>query len=921
MRKHMIGRVSEQELLRDLLDQARAGHGKFLMIIGEPGVGKSMLLNTLSSYARETDGTVLSGRAVEGAGTFRPLAEALMPPLRAGTLPDAPELRPYRAALGRLLPDWATPSVPETRVDPILVLGEGVLRLLTALDPEGCVLLLEDLHWADAETLALLDYLSGAVAAAPLLIAATAREHPSSPALKRLIGAATSVIALGRLGPEEVDEMIELSGRSLDEPERELIRHRSEGLPLLVDELLTSVPSDSSDRGAGPPWSVPASFAAVVESRLDSLDEPGRRVLSAAATLGVQPDWDLVPAIAGLDGDRAVNSLRRAVRAELLIIDGSVLTWRHALTREAIWAGLLPPERAVLSRRAAQVLLDRAGPDQELAAAELLVEAGDSDDGAALLLRIAERELAVGALRSAESILDQVAATGRFPIALASDRVEHLALTGRLDQALQIGVAALDGATGDDHAELCLRLARVAILVRRWGDADAYVARARRPSDPRSLILLADSAHGAGRIEAAAQFAARAVELAEQTADAEIGCEALIVQARIVRLGDGDRAGELFRRAAELAAEHGLKPWRVEALLGCGTVELLQDENSPTLLEARDLATDLGLLVKATSAELLLADHRMVVEGPAAVQEASAFLAERGRLLQLPMFVINGQLFRTTARAVAGDRAAVAADLDGLPSESELLPEFRAQVEMLWAIVAAVDHDLRAAVGHLNAGVEPLLDHRSVPPLHPFGFWVLMRTVIGDRDDEARAKLRQSGVSQRRANAGALHYADAVAAGRQGDRAGAEQAYTRGEEALTPVPWWHRFLRLFTLECAVADGWGDPVPQLRADLTAFEADGNVRLARFCRDLLRRAGAPTRRGRGDSTVPPALRILGITSRELDVLTAVTAGRSNAEVAEQLFLSVRTVETHVASLLAKTGVGSRTELRDWHARLTP
>lgn len=919
MRKQMIGRASEQVLLRDLLDLARSGHGQFLMIIGEPGVGKSMLLNRLSSYARETDVTVLSGRAVEGAGTFRPLAEALMPPLRAGTLPDSAELGPYRAALGRLLPDWASPSVPETSVDPILVLGEGLLRLLTALDPECCVLLLDDLHWADAETLALLDYLSAAVAAAPLLIAATAREHPSSSALKRLIGAASSVIELGRLEPKEVDEMIELSGRSLDEAERELIRERSEGLPLLVDELLT-VPSNSSDRGGGP-WSVPASFAAVVESRLDSLDEPGRRVLSAAATLGVQPDWDLVPAIAELDGGQAVTSLRRAVRAELLIIDGSVLTWRHALTREAIWADLLPPERAVLSRRAAQVLLDRGGPDQELAAAQLLVDAGDSDDGAALLLRIAERELATGALRRAESILDQVAATGRLPTVMASDRVELLALTGRLDQALQIGVAALDGATGDDHAELCLRLARVAILLRGWDDADAYVARARRPSDPRSLILLADSAHGAGRIEAAAQFAARAVELAEQTADAEVGCEALIVQARIVRLSDGDRAGELFRRAAELAAERGLKPWRVEALLGCGTVELMHDEKSPALLEARDLATDLGLLVKATSAELLLADHRMVVEGPGAVQEASAFLVERGRLLQLPMFVINGQLFRTTARAVAGDRAAVAADLDGLPSESALLPEFRAQVEMLWAIVAAVDHDLQAAVGHLNAGMEPLLDHGSVPPLHPFGFWVLMRTVIGDRDDAARSKLRQSGVSQRRANAGALHYADAVAAGRHGDRAGAEQAYAMGEEALAPVPWWHRFLRLFTLECAVTDGWGNPVPQLRADLTPFEASGNEKLARYCRDLLRRAGAPTRRGRGDSSVPPALRTLGITSRELDVLTAVTAGRSNAEVAKQLFLSVRTVETHVANLLAKAGVSNRTELRDWHSRLTP
>ena len=262
MRKQMIGRASEQVLLRDLLDQARSSHGRFLMIIGEPGVGKSMLLNRLSFYARETDVTVLSGRAVEGAGTFRPLAEALMPPLRAGKLPDSAELGPYRAALGRLLPDWESPSVPETSVDPILVLGEGLLRLLTALDPECCVLLLEDLHWADAETLALLEYLSAAVAAAPLLIAATAREHPSSSGLKRLIGAASSVIELGRLEPKEVDEMIELSGRSLDEAERELIRGRSEGLPLLVDELLTpcppTAPIAAEDPGPSRPVSLPS---------------------------------------------------------------------------------------------------------------------------------------------------------------------------------------------------------------------------------------------------------------------------------------------------------------------------------------------------------------------------------------------------------------------------------------------------------------------------------------------------------------------------------------------------------------------------------------------------------------------------------------------------------------------------------------
>ena len=93
------------------------------------------------------------------------------------------------------------------------------------------------------------------------------------------------------------------------------------------------------------------------------------------------------------------------------------------------------------------------------------------------------------------------------------------------------------------------------------------------------------------------------------------------------------------------------------------------------------------------------------------------------------------------------------------------------------------------------------------------------------------------------------------------------------------------------LAAAVADGWGDPVPALRADLAEHERTGATALARTARDLLRRAGAPTRRGRGDSAVPPRLRALGVTSREMDVLALVADGLTNAQVAERLYLSVR------------------------------
>jgi DNA-binding NarL/FixJ family response regulator len=122
-------------------------------------------------------------------------------------------------------------------------------------------------------------------------------------------------------------------------------------------------------------------------------------------------------------------------------------------------------------------------------------------------------------------------------------------------------------------------------------------------------------------------------------------------------------------------------------------------------------------------------------------------------------------------------------------------------------------------------------------------------------------------------------------------------------------------LRLLALERAVIDGWGDPVPELRANLAEHEQAGEERLAGTCRDLLRRAGAPTRRGRGSGPVPARLRSAGVTSRELDVLRLVRDGLANAEIAERLFLSVRTVETHVAHLLAKSGTSDRTALARW------
>jgi DNA-binding CsgD family transcriptional regulator len=203
--------------------------------------------------------------------------------------------------------------------------------------------------------------------------------------------------------------------------------------------------------------------------------------------------------------------------------------------------------------------------------------------------------------------------------------------------------------------------------------------------------------------------------------------------------------------------------------------------------------------------------------------------------------------------------------------------------------------------------------HGSAAPVAFWGPWVLLRTVVADRDTEAREYLRTAPVGRRDVNRAALAYADAVATGRAGRTRAASDLMAAADALIAARPWWARLLRLIALESAVADGWGDPVPALRADLTVFERTGEHQLARIARDLLRQAGAPTRRGRGSAQVPPALRAMGVTSREMDVLLLVADGLTNAEVGGRLFLSPRTVESHVANLLAKTGTGSRAELR--------
>jgi DNA-binding CsgD family transcriptional regulator len=232
--------------------------------------------------------------------------------------------------------------------------------------------------------------------------------------------------------------------------------------------------------------------------------------------------------------------------------------------------------------------------------------------------------------------------------------------------------------------------------------------------------------------------------------------------------------------------------------------------------------------------------------------------------------------------------------------------------------------DRRRALEEMATGAR-FLQRSPATVAAPFlGLRVLLLAVEGDADaaEAEAARVRGSGATRHRIVGSLLGYAEAVLAGRSGHGAEAAGRFAAADAEMGPlVAWYRQFARRQAAEAALAGGWGDPVAWLREAAGFFADRGDERVAAASRALLRRAGAPVPRGgRGDSVVPPGLRAMGVTSREADVLVLVAEGLTNAEIGGRLHLSPRTVEKHVASLLAKTGGRRRAQLAKYAAALS-
>jgi DNA-binding CsgD family transcriptional regulator len=200
---------------------------------------------------------------------------------------------------------------------------------------------------------------------------------------------------------------------------------------------------------------------------------------------------------------------------------------------------------------------------------------------------------------------------------------------------------------------------------------------------------------------------------------------------------------------------------------------------------------------------------------------------------------------------------------------------------------------------------------RALDPWYPA---LLVRAVQGEATvPEVEAELARA-TAGARFPAAWLGYAHAVTLAAAGDAAAADAAFGTAERAASRYPLFRAIALRLAAEAALEHPFGDPVAWLRDAEAAFVSRRLPRIASACRGLLARAGAPTtrRRGRDDAALAPDLLRLGVTAREAEVLELVGEHLPNKDIAARLYLSPRTVEKHVASLLLKTGAADRAAL---------
>jgi DNA-binding CsgD family transcriptional regulator len=562
----LIGRDAELSVGRQLIHTVRRGAAASLLIEGEAGIGKTVLVQRVAAEARISGAAFLSG-AAHPFERNRPF----------GALVDALELRPRsadprRARTGRLIVGEGELAGPSPSADARLMVLDAVTELLETLCSDGpVVLVLEDLHWADESSLGAVQTILHDLAHVPLLLMATLRPTPRTPDLDVLLdecaAAGTRILQLRSLESADVDALVhrQLGGRA--GPLLSSIIDKAGGNPLWLVELIRSLTAEGwlkrdADVVEAIGDELPSTLRDLVLRRLRYLPAATLDLLQLASLLGEAVSIRDLVAVARRPTVELVANLSEAFRARLLDERADAVVFRHQLVQQAIYEDLPIRVRRALHRDAASALA-HSGADVSKVASHVLLGAEQGDLEAVRWLREAAVEAAGSAPAIAVKLLRraiELLPAGHTDADLVSaELAEALQGAGQVAEAAAIADSVLARPHRDD-VDIPLRLTLVSALsLQREVDRAESALQAPGLQLQDQALLLTQASYGrtfAGDFVGGEATARRALAVAERAGSTAMTVWSL--SALSVAVKTQGRYGEaltLTHRAVALAFE------------------------------------------------------------------------------------------------------------------------------------------------------------------------------------------------------------------------------------------------------------------------------------------------------------------------------------------------------------------------------
>ncbi len=944
-----VGRTSTLATLTVALEQAQLGSGGLALVAGEAGIGKTRLVTELAGVASRLGVNVLWANCWDGEGTppFWPWIELVR--RYAGRREPAvlcEELGRDGAEIARLVPQL-TQSCPSLATAPHTDPDESRFNLFDSLvgflrrasDSQPLVLVIDDLHWADEPSLRLLKFAAIELRGSSVLIVGTYRdtEVAAQGPLARLLGELTGAvqhIMLSGLSAQEVSKLLgHLLGAEVSAERAGAIHARTNGNPFFVREIarLQAAQPGHDD-------TVPIAVREVVERRLGGLSSGCRSLLEAASVIGQEFEFGLVAEVAGLTPSQSMERLREAASARLAEVTHDTARFVHALVRETVYLSIDTAGRRRLHRRVATALERRHAGDLGGHLAELALHCREAGGRADLerafdyAIRAGERSMGLFAYEHAASHFER----GLQLLALLAPRQRERA--GSLH--LAIGRARI--ASGE------LTAARDSL------QQAAHIGRELNDSD-----LLARAALSLGGEFGTARADDLEVQLLSE-ALTSLGPQESTLRAMLqARLARALLLTPQFNRRIRLAEEATTTARRLDdastlAAVLCDRHQAIWFADPPELrLAMADEIVDLAercedRTLSRRGRVLRLADLMEIGDQERLRTELDVYARLLDEWRQLP-HLWQVPLLRAALATLTGNFA----DAESLADEGLGLGR-RFQQPGIDAYYGSVLGALRLMQGRLDEFVERL-EHlvRAFPAFPSARFGLLIALSDAGRQEEAQTIFERlvagSSVDLPQDHMLVFNLALlAIACLRLDDKRLASALY----EVLRPYGPYNVRGTLVGAGClgstqhylgllaTTLSKWDDAVDHLEAAVAANTRQGFLAAAVHSRHQLGRAlvrrgqegdhhrgrtqtaeaqVAAARHGIRLAPESQAGKMLGanhpLSPRELQIAQLVSQGMTNPEIAQRLFISKRTAETHVDHIKDKLGISTRAQLVVW------